>query len=285
MQWCSFVMLLLTAMPQVSWFFEFDNGDNGQVSLWSVCSTLIWGRLSSSGCVDLNNSVLGTMINVPMFQSLRAFTLLSVFFTLLSAAFATVRLYRQQRRRVISQRLERLTYVMCIISLVCVSVTMGLGTAVRAEIQVYGPYGSPNTWYYGVGLILLNTAFAVTAVASLLHVYTTVSYKRACDNSSACMSDGEEAPAALMEQQEHEQQQQQEAYQIEGQAAPLNGWPNSSSSSSGSGTFTSATDCPSDLSNPSPYQPPDYSVPRPSQHYQVYMSALPAPITDKTPQW
>ena len=279
-QWLSFLLLLI-AVPLNSWIIKLGNW--ARMGLWTI--TLY------NDVITLDNSVLETMmVNIPMFNALRAFTILSLISTLLSAILATVRLYRQQRRRLISNRSEWTTYAMTSSSLVCVALAMALGTAVIVKIyfQTYG-YAS---CYYGGGLILLNIVFGLMVIAAPLHVITTVLYNRANSRSSEGLSDVEGVPAVLMEQQQHHyhhyqhhEQQQQEAYQIEGQAAPLNGWPNSSSSSSGSGTFTPATNCPSDLSNPSPYQPPDQHVPRPSQHYQVYMSALPAPITDKTPQW
>ena len=93
---------------------------------------------------------MGQFIDIKMFNALRAFTILTNLFTLLSAILATVRLNRQQRRRVISKRFEWSTHAMAVSSLACVTTVMALDTAIVLNIHAPSSFGYIGSWYYGL---------------------------------------------------------------------------------------------------------------------------------------
>ena len=265
LQWLSF-LLLLVAVPLRRWYLGTSRSEPA-VGLWTVD---IYYYLGS-------DALLKEMIDINMFNALRAFTILSIIFTLLSAMLATVRLYRQQRERRITKRLEWSTHAMAVSSLACVVIAMALGTAIMYRIQLPRPIYS---WYHGEGLILLDIAFGMTVIATPLHIITTVLYNRANSKSSGSMSDFEGAVAAPVEHQ-----QLQQVYQQKGQGAQSNDWASSNiHSSAGNGTATDNTVSSSYFSHPSAYQPPTRTGSDTAQ-YQVYLSSMAAAPVDMKPQW
>ena len=166
---------------------------------------------------------------------------------------------------------------MAVSSLVCVLVAMVLGNITHNSLSIpptkdsyYKPY--EGHWNAGPGLILLNTAFALMAIATPLHIITTVMSNRATSSNSHGMSDVVGAPAALMEQQQAHPK---------GEVTPRGRW---ASSSTGIGTATTTTASSSYFSHPSPYQPPNHYLPRPGQDH-VSVGALPAAPVSMTPEW
>ena len=270
LQWLSFVLLVVT-VPLRQWFWG-GSSPTVQVGLWTT--TNFYTRL-------LDDSTLERITNIHTFKALRAFTILSVVFTLSSAILAAVRLYRQQRRRFISRQLEWSTCAMAVTSLVCVVVAMALGTAVVVNLK-FASVGS--LWNPGDGLRLLYTASAMMLIATPLHIITTVQYHRAKSRAS---EDSSGVPAALLEQQ---QPQQQHEYRSEGQVAPRDGDVSSNSNvnlshnDAGPSTTTTIAASSSYFSHPSAYQPPTRSSSDTAQ-YQVYLSGVAAAPVDMKPQW
>ena len=152
------------------------------------------------------------VVDLDLFQALRAFTILSILFTLLSAALSTVRLYRQQRRRAISERLDCGRRTRWLSAVWYAGWAMALGkftlhklTIPRSVISSYvNFYG--YRWHAGASLIPVNTAFALLVIAIPLHLITTLLYKRAINGTNGGVSGlVAAAPPALLEQ--HQQQQ------------------------------------------------------------------------------
>ena len=274
MQWLSFVFMLV-AVPLRHWFQS-----GGYMGLWTICGYgYEYNIFGNYRCLGLGYRTVIDIVDLDLFQALRAFTILSIVVTLLSAALSTVRLYRQQRQPGVTVRLERWTYGMAVSSLVCLTTAMVLGNITLNSVSMGRMYGDKSPWKAGAGLILLNTAFATMAIAIPLHVITTALYNRSNSATSGVASDVLGAPAAPMSAQQAD---------ADGEAIPHGGWA-SSKLNSGSGvpaatTTTSPAPYASTFSHPSPYQPPNHYLPHPAQ-YHVSVGALPAAPISMTPQW
>ena len=184
MQWLAFT-LLLSAIIVPEWFvYSGWSWQVGQsIGLWRTC---MYDRWSRPTCGSLSYRTLLDVSDIDLFQTLRAFAVLSLVCTVVSAVLASVRMARHQRQRAISNRFELSLLAAGALSLVCLLVA--LITSVRAWHGFHPPYGGSGT--PAAGFALLNTALALMLLALPIHAVTLLLHKRA---ARAATTNGENA--------------------------------------------------------------------------------------------
>jgi hypothetical protein len=185
------VLIAAIAIPffftvgSTSWY-----GNTGKIGAFSSC--LYFSRSSAAVC----RSGAQGVGNRAMFDAFRSFLIIGLFFVLLSAILASIRLSCQQRSRQPSRRLEWTTAgvmlaAFCTVSLsfiLCCAYLPTIGYAYRTRAQL-----AHNN--YGPSWALLIVAEGFTAIGTALHLITWRLWTR--KNAAARIEGSEEGqPAA-----------------------------------------------------------------------------------------
>ena len=180
MQWLSF-LLLLSAVASRGWFSFSSGGSSYTVGLWTVCERSRWSW--STYCYPLSYRTLLDVSDLDLFQSLRAFVVMSLLFATTSAILASVRLARHQRQQPISNRMEWAIHAAGLTTLLCLLVAFITSFLAWRHFSLpysYGGDGRPVE-----GFALLMTAFALMLLAVPTHAITLLLYKRTTLSANA----------------------------------------------------------------------------------------------------
>jgi hypothetical protein len=186
------VLVTAIAIPD---FFDIYNGYSWQygfsANIGAFSSCLWYNSWYSTDCSD-GDLQLG---NGAMFDAFRSFLIIGVFFLLVSAILASIRLARQQRSKLPGACMEWTTAMSTLTAFTTTSIAFVLSNTYLGTMNSYNGGGM-----YGLSWVMLTVAEGLIAVGTLTHLITWRVWVRKTARAAAGGSD-EEQPGAMYGQQ------------------------------------------------------------------------------------